>query len=105
MNYYTDDGIWAFDQHGNRYDLFDLIARGIDVVGAATSDSPYVSPNDPRYQNRNGGWFPSNYPAQGYPSGAPNAPVSFNPQGFNMPWWALLGLGLLAGSFLLGKRR
>lgn len=99
---YTDGFGNYFDASGRQLDIYDLIARGIDVAGAYAGNSPYYSPDDPRYQNR-GGW---NYPAQGYPNTTqPNAPVSFNPQGFNMPWWALLGLGLLAGSFLLGRRR
>lgn len=102
--YYTDGFGNYFDQYGRPLSVYDLIARGIDVVGAATSNSPYYSPDDPRYQNR-GGW---NYPSGGYNTPYPtvqNAPVQFNPQGFQMPWWALLGIGLLAGSFLLGRRR
>lgn len=100
--YITYDGVTAFDASGNRYDVFDLIMAGINVAGATLSNSPYYAENDPRY--RQGNRLPSGYPSPGYPS-TPNAPVSFNPQGFQMPWWALLGIGLLAGSFLLGKRR
>jgi len=103
MDYITYDGIWAFDARGQRYDINDLIMAGISVVGAATSNSPYVSPQDPRYQNR-GGWLPGQFPGQGIPPGTA-APVAINQQGFQMPWWALLGIGLLAGSFLLGRRR
>lgn len=102
---YTDGYGSYFDASGRQLDIYDLIARGIDVAGAYAGRSPYYSPDDPRYQNRGGWGFPSGtYPVGGYPT-AQNAPVSFNPQGFNMPWWALLGIGLLAGSFLLGRRR
>lgn len=100
--YYTYDGVTAFDWSGNRYDVFDLIARGIDVVGAATSNSPYVSPDDPRYRNR-GGWFPQPYPGQGVPPGSA-VPGAVNPQGFQMSWWAAGLIGIVAGAFLLGKR-
>jgi len=97
---YSDGFGNYFNQYGQPLSINDLIARGIDVVGAWSSRSPYVSPNDPRYRNR-GGWFPNqaNVPVSS------TAPVAINQQGFQMPWWALLGIGLLAGSFLLGRRR
>lgn len=98
---YSDGMGNYFDRYGRPLDINDLIARGIDVVGAWSSRSPYVSPDDPRFQNRGGGWFP-NQP--NVPFGS-TAPVAINQQGFQMPWWALLGIGLLAGSFLLGRRR
>lgn len=99
---YTDGFGTYWDGSGNRYDVYDLIMAGINVAGATLSDSPYYAENDPRFKQ---GQYPPRLPVGGgYPS-APNSPVSFNPQGFQMPWWALLGIGLLAGSFLLGKRR
>ncbi len=101
MDYVTYDGVTAYGPDGYEYDVNDLIARGIDVLGAWASRSQYYSPDDPRYQQ---GQYPNRYPAT-YPSTAPNSPVSLSPAGFAMPWWALLGIGIVVGSFLLGKRR
>lgn len=101
--FFTYDGVTAFDWSGNRYDVYDLIARGIDVVGAATSNSPYVSPDDPRYRNRGGGWFPGQFPGQGIPPGS-TVPATVNPQGFQLSWWAAGLIGVVVGAFLLGKR-
>jgi hypothetical protein len=99
--YITYDGITAYGPGGYEYDVNDLIARGIDVLGAWTSRSPYISPDDPRYQQ---GQYPVRPPST-FPSNVPNSPVSLNPNGFAMPWWALLGIGVVVGSFLLGKGR
>lgn len=100
--FYTYDGVTAFDWSGNRYDVYDLIARGIDVVGAATSNSPYFSPDDPRFRNRGGGWFPQ----AGYPSPNPESvsPGSVNRQGVQINFWFLLFGAALLGAFAAGRK-
>jgi hypothetical protein len=61
MEVWYDDFGNAYDQYGNPIDWNALFARGLDVVGAWASRSPYVSPDDPRYQQR-GGYPQGNYP-------------------------------------------
>ena len=102
--FYTYDGVTAFDWSGNRYDVYDLIARGIDVVGAATSNSPYVSPDDPRYRNRGGGWFPQPLPNQTRTNTGDFIPGAVNDRGFQLNWWSAALIGVVVGAFLLGKR-
>lgn len=91
-----------FDRNGQPLSLYDLIARGIDVVGAWSSRSPYYSPNDPRYQQ---GQYPVRY-SQPYPvGGSPSfSPGGVNTQGFQINWWAAAGIGLLVGVFFAGRR-
>lgn len=85
-------------------DWYDLAARGIDVVGAAVSDSRYVSPDDPRYRPS----IYNNYPVQTLPNGRANtAAVDLTNNGVkaNIPFWVwALGGGLVV-AFLLGQRR
>lgn len=100
---YMDDWGNYFDASGRQLDIYDLIARGIDVAGAYAGRSPYISPDDPRYRNQRGGWFPQSYPGQGVPPGSA-VPGAVNPQGFQMSWWAAGLIGVIAGAFLLGKR-
>lgn len=100
---YTDNFGNYFDRYGRALDVNDLIARGIDVVGAWSSRSPYVSPDDPRFRNRGGGWFPGGG-GQMVPVGSA-VPGSVNPQGFQLSWWAAGLIGVVVGAFLLGKRR
>lgn len=105
MDYVTYDGITAYGPGGYEYDVNDLIARGIDVLGAWASRSPYVSPDDPRYQQ---GQYPRNYPSgYGTPSQVPGGyiPGAVNPQGFQLNWWAAALIGVVVGAFFLGKRR
>lgn len=99
--YITYDGITAYGPDGYEYDVNDLIARGIDVLGAWASRSPYVSPDDPRYQqgNRYPTSYPSNRPLPGI------VPATVNPQGFQLSWWAAGLIGIVVGSFFLGKGR
>lgn len=91
-----------FDSYGNP--VWDTINRGIDVVGAAVSNSPYYSPDDPRYQQD--GYYQTGgaYPAQ-YAGGGAYVPGTVSTQGFQINWWTAALIGLLVGSFLLGKRR
>lgn len=84
----------------------DSINRGIDVVGSvfAGQPSPYVSPNDPRYQ----GQYRGQYRGYGYDpslySYDPNQP-RITLRGTQIPWWMWAGVGLLAGAFFLGRGR
>lgn len=88
----------------------DSVNRGIDVLGAWASRSPYYSPDDPRYRDQRGGYYPPYPPQGGYP-GSPVqvpggvVPGTVNTQGFQINWWTAALLGLLAGAFFLGKRR
>jgi hypothetical protein len=43
---------------GGGIDWGSIIGRGIDVVGAAVSNSPYYSPDDPRYQQQGPVYYP-----------------------------------------------
>lgn len=95
-------GQMAFDQYGNP--IWDTINRGIDVVGAYASRSPYISPDDPRFQQD------GIYYGGGYPGSPANVPAGFvpgtvNTQGFQLNWWTAALIGLLLGAFFLGKRR
>lgn len=102
MNEYYRDG-WGnyYDQDGNPIDWQSVLERGIDVVGAWSSRSPYYSPDDPRYQQRGGygGYGP-------YPTGNQTfVPGAVTPGGFSINWQTAAIVGLLAGAFFLGKRR
>ena len=104
---YTDGFGNYFDASGRQLDIYDLIARGIDVAGAYAGNSPYYSPDDPRY--RNGNRYPTNYPGQGYPGSPSQVPAGYvpgtvNTQGFQLNWWTAALIGVVVGSFLLGKR-
>lgn len=97
-------GQMQFDAYGNP--IWDTINRGIDVVGAWSSRSPYISPDDPRFQ-QNGIYYGA---AGGYPGSPANVPAGFvpgtvNTQGFQLNWWSAALIGLLLGAFFLGKRR
>lgn len=107
---YTDGYGNYFDGSGRQLSYYDLIARGIDVAGAALSHSPYYSPDDPRYQQ---GQYPvrygQNYPVSGYPGSPSQVPAGYvpgtvNTQGFQLNWWTAALIGVVIGSFLLGKR-
>jgi len=105
---YTDGFGNYYDAYGRTLDTNDLLARGIDVLGAWASRSPYYSPDDPRYQQ---GQYPQRYPAGGGYPGSPSqvpagyVPGTVNTQGFQLNWWTAALIGLVVGSFLLGKRR
>jgi len=102
-----------YDSNGNQLSWYDLALRGIDVAGAALSRSPYVSPDDPRYQQRGGYGYPQQYPAR---TSSPDFAVSGNVDArtgvrlnTQIPTWAIalgaaLGGALLFGN-LLGRRR
>ena len=102
-----------FDRNGQPLSLFDLIARGIDVVGAWSSRSPYYSPDDPRYQQRGGYGYPQQYPGrtsnQDFNVGGsvdPRTGIRLNTQ--LSPWAIGLiagGAVLLLGGFLTGRGR
>jgi len=102
---YTDGFGNYFDAYGRSLDINDLIARGIDVAGAWASRSPYYSPDDPRYRQGN----QQRYPAGGYPGSPSQVPAGYvpgtvNTQGFQLNWWTAALIGVVVGSFLLGKR-
>ena len=102
MGYYQDIwGNYVFND-GTPLDMNDLIARGIDVLGAWSSHSPYVSPDDPRYQQQYPQRYPQQYPVGGYPNAI--SPGGVNTQGFQINWWAAAGIGLLVGVFFAGRR-
>lgn len=95
-----------FDRNGQPLSLFDLIARGIDVVGAWSSRSPYYSPDDPRYQQR-GGY--SNQQAIPYRTNGVNIGGSVDPRGgvstsLQISPMMLLIFGAVGGAFLFGRR-
>ncbi|MFN0108540.1 MAG: hypothetical protein ACKVZH_06765 [Blastocatellia bacterium] len=100
---YTDGFGNYFDAYGRTLDINDLIGRGIDVLGAWSSRSPYYSADDPRYRNQQGR-YPQGYPQGGFPVGG-SIPGAVNPQGFQLNWWAAALIGVVAGAFLLGKGR
>jgi len=106
MDYYQDFwGNYVFND-GTPLDTNDLIARGIDVAGAYLSRSPYVSPDDPRFQQRVG-VYPQGYPIR--TTGGVNVGGSVSPGGLGAsvqisPWMLMVG-GLVVGAFLFGKRR
>jgi hypothetical protein len=103
---FTDGFGNYFDRDGNQLSLYDLIARGIDVVGAGVSHSPYYSPDDPRYDERGAGGNYPIYTGPGNRSQVPGGlvPGTVNAQGFQLNWWTAALIGVLVGSFLLGKR-
>ncbi len=78
------------------------IDRGLDVLGAYASRSPYISPNDPRYKG-NVNIYGQQYPGQ-YPNPAVANADQFGTQ-FSIPWWGWAVLGVVVGSYLLGKGR
>lgn len=102
---YTDGFGNYFDADGNSLSLYDLIARGIDVVGAWSSRSPYYSPDDPRYQQGQYPQYGQRYPVSGAYGQGGSIPGTVNPQGFQLNWWAAALIGVVAGAFFLGKRR
>lgn len=112
--------MWPYDdpmsfnlQGGNQLDIFDLIGRGIDVVGSTLSHSPYLSPNDPRYGQRNAP--PVVYgsvPTQSYNhcnglqlGGSVGAGGTVGGGGVCLPWWGLALGGALILSYFGGKSR
>lgn len=98
-----------FDRNGDPLSVYDLIARGIDVAGAALSHSPYYSPDDPRYQQRGGYPYPQAYPVRTNQNDV-NIGGSLDPRrGLTTnlqisPWMLAVG-GLAVGAFLFGRRR
>jgi len=114
-DFYTYDGVTAFDSSGNRYDVFDLIMAGINVAGATLSHSPYYAENDPRFKQ--GGRYSQPVPRQSDTRSNQdfNAGGSFDPRtGLRLntqisPWMIAVGGGLLvallAGSLLGGRKR
>lgn len=98
---YQDQWGNYFDAYGRQLDINDLIARGIDVVGAWTSRSPYYSPDDPRYRNQ--GRYPVQQSNVYWPQQTAS-PGGINTQGLQLNWWAIAGIGVLAGAFIFGKR-
>jgi hypothetical protein len=105
---FTDGyGNYYFTASGQPLTYFDLIARGIDVAGARLSRSPYISPDDPRYQRGN---FPANFPQPGSANqtrtnSGDYIPGAVNDRGFQLNWWTAALIGVVVGSFLLGKKR
>jgi hypothetical protein len=106
---YTDGLGNYYDASGRQLDIYDLIARGIDVAGAYAGRSPYISQDDPRYR---AGQYPTRYPASGggYPGLPSQVPAGYvpgtvNTQGFQLNWWTAALIGVVVGSFLLGKKR
>jgi hypothetical protein len=98
---YQDEWGNYFDAYGRQLSINDLIARGIDVAGAWASRSPYYSPDDPRYREQQGRYpQPSNvyWPQQTV------SPTNLNRQGFQLEWWALVGIGAIVGAVFLGKK-
>jgi len=104
---YTDGFGNYFDAYGRTLDINDLIARGIDVVGAWASRSPYYSADDPRYRQQ--GRYPQSPP---YGAGFPNqtrtasgdfVPGAVNDRGFQLNWWSAALIGVVVGAFFLGK--
>lgn len=96
-----------FDEYGNP--IWDSINRGIDVIGAAVSDSPYYSPDDPRYQQ--GGYSPGGYypQPQYYPQpAAQGGNLSLGSVGLSgvnvSPVTLLLG-GIVLALIFFGKSR
>jgi len=106
MDYYQDSwGTYRFIGNGRELNVYDLIARGIDVVGAWSSRSPYVSPNDPRFQQQQRGNYGAGYPNPSPVGNQTFVPGSINPSGFQINWQTALIGGLLIGAFFLGSKR
>lgn len=91
---------YYLDASGNP--VWDSINRGIDVLGAWASRSPYYSPDDPRYQRQDYGR--GSYPPE-YVGGGSYVPGTLSTQGFQINWWTAALIGLLIGAFFLGKGR
>jgi hypothetical protein len=84
----------------------DSINRGIDVLGAWASRSQYVSPDDPRYRQPRGGYYPQQpyYEPRGVSvQGDVNA-RGVN-AGLNISTNTLLLVGLGVVVFMLGTKR
>lgn len=107
-------GEFDFGLVGQDYgpDYNEWVNRGIDVLGAWASRSPYISPSDPRYRaNINVGMQPSYYPQQ-YPAPVPGvnpgADVAVSRSGLQLSTPVIAGLaaagGLLLAGVLFGKR-
>jgi hypothetical protein len=81
--------------------------RGLDVLGAWSSRSPYISPDDPRYRElQRMGYAPPYYEGTHYPGlNQPSANVSQFGTQFNIPFWGWALIGVVAGSYFLGKGR
>ena len=89
----------------NPYDMpwwAQTINRGIDVVGSRVGQSPYISPDDPRF--RSGGWGVPGGTVVNTPGGPALSPGAVNAGGFTINWWTAALLGIVVGAFLLGKR-
>lgn len=78
--------------------------RALDIVGARYGEGQYLSPDDPRYNqsslpisNRSGQVYYNN-------QGPALSPGAVTAQGFQLNWWTAALLGVIVGSFLLGKR-
>lgn len=93
---------------GRQLDWYDLVARGIDVAGAALSHSPYYSPDDPRYRQQQGQYpYGQQYPGQ-YGAGV-NTNLSLNRSGIgaglNISTNTLMLIGGAVLLFILGTKR
>ena len=94
--------MWQFDENGSLV-WIDSINRGIDVLGAWASRSPYYSPDDPRFQRGGGGVdYPIGYGGAVQPGGL--VPGSVTQTGFQLNWWTAALLGVVVGAFILGKK-
>lgn len=106
---FQDDwGNWYFKENGQPLTYFDLIARGLDVIGAAWSDSRYVSPDDPRYRRGSTYQDQQIYYSRTNPNGV-NVGGSFDPRGgintnVQISPMMLLIIGLMGGAFVFGRR-
>jgi hypothetical protein len=84
----------------------DSINRGIDVLGAWASRSPYLSPDDPRFQQQQrGGYYQQPYYEQRGVSVTGGIDRTGVGAGLNISTNTLLLVGVVAAVFLLGKGR
>lgn len=102
---YMDNWGNYFDANGRQLDIYDLIARGIDVAGAYAGRSPYISPDDPRYRDdRYQQPYGYGFPNQTRTRSGDFIPGAVNDRGFQLNWWSAALIGVVVGAFLLGKR-
>jgi hypothetical protein len=93
---------------GEGFDVNNVVNRAADVLGSIFSHSPYVSPDDPRYQGQRGGYYPQPVYGAGGGQGA-GVNVSATPHGIgagvNLSTNTLLLIGAGVLLFLFGQKK
>ena len=102
LGQFEEDFMPRQDDWWQRY-VYDSTQRGLDILGSRYGQGQYLSPDDPRYRRSGsgGGYYPigAGQPQYGM------SPGGVSSQGFQINWWTAALIGVVVGSFLLGRRR